>query len=86
MIRNYYRSPYIQKGYGLGSIFRGMAKFFKPLGRSLVRIVNTPEVNNVFKSVGKEAFNTGSELLMNSLNGNNIQTKMDKRIQQAKNE
>ena len=86
MIRNYYRSPYIQKGYGLGSIFRGVAKFFKPLGRSLVRSVNTPEVKNVFKTVGKEAFNTGSELLMDSLKGNNIETKMDKRIQQSKNE
>ena len=84
MIRNYYRSPYIQKGYGLGSIFRGVAKFFKPLGRSLVRSVNTPEVKNVFKTVGKEAFNTGSKLLIDSLKGNNIETKMDKRIHQAK--
>ena len=84
MIRNYYRSPYIQKGYGLGSVFRGVARFFKPLARSLVRSVNNPEVKNVFKTVGKEAFNTGSELLINSLKGNNIETKMDKRIQQAK--
>ena len=84
MIRNYYRSPYIQKGYGLGSIFRGVAKFFKPLGRSLVRSVNIPEVKDVFKTVGKEAFNTGSELLIDSLKGKNIESKMDKRIQQAK--
>ena len=84
MIRNYYRSSYIQKGYGLGSMFRGVTKFFKPLGRSLVRNVNSPEVKNVFKTVEKEAFNTGSELLMDSLKGNNIETKMDKRIQQAK--
>ena len=84
MIRNYYRSLCIQTGYGLGSIFRGVAKFFKPLGRSLVRSVNTPEVKNVFKTVGKEAFNTGSKLLIDSLKGNNIETKMDKRIQQAK--
>ena len=34
--------------------------------------------------MGKEAFNTGSKLLMDSLKGNNIETKMDKRIQQAK--
>ena len=83
MIRNYYRSPYIQKGYGLGSVFRGVARFFKPLARSLVRSVNNPEVKNVFKTVGKEAFNTGSELLINSLKGNNIETKMDKTIRQA---
>ena len=34
--------------------------------------------------MGKEAFNTGSELLIDTLKGKNIEKKMDKRIQQAK--
>ena len=34
--------------------------------------------------MGKEAFNTGSELLIDTLKGENIENKMDKRIQEAK--
>ena len=84
MIRNYYKAPYIQKGHGLGSIFRGVAKFFRPLARNIVNTFKQPAVKKVLKTVGKETLNTGSELLIDSLKGNDIESKMDQRIKTAK--
>lgn len=85
MIKSYYRSPYIQKGYGLGGIFRSVAKLFRPIVRNITRTINRPEVKNILKTVGKETFNTGSELLIDSIKGdNNIESKLDKRIKIAK--
>ena len=84
MIGAYYRSPYIQRGYGLGSMFRGLAKLFRPLARNLSATMNRPEVRNVLKTVGKETLNTGGELLIDSLQGNDIESKLDSRINLAK--
>ena len=84
MIKSYYRSPYVQKGYGLGSIFRSVAKFFRPIARNITRTMNSPKVKNVLKTVGKETINTGSELLIDSIKGNDIESKLDKRIKTAK--
>ena len=84
MIRTYYRSPYIQRGYGLGGMFRGLAKLFRPLVRNLSSTINRPEVRNVLKTMGKETLNTGSELLIDSLKGNDIESKLDSRINLAK--
>ena len=84
MLRNYYKAPYIQKGYGLGGIFRGVAKFFRPIAKNIIKSINTPGVKNVLKTVGKETLNTGSELLIDSLKGNDIESKLEQRIQKAK--
>ena len=84
MIRNYYRAPYVQRGHGLGSIFRGVAKFFRPLARNIVSTLNNPVVKKVLKTVGKETLDTGSELLIDSLRGNDIDSKLDQRIKKAK--
>ena len=85
MIKSYYRSPYVQKGYGLGGIFRSVAKLFRPIVRNIIRTINRPEVKNVLKTVGKETLDTGSELLINSIKGgNDIGPRLDKRIKIAK--
>ena len=85
MIKSYYRSPYVQKGYGLGGIFRSVAKLFRPIVRNITRTINRPEVKNVLKTVGKETLDTGSELLINSIKGgNDIGPRLDKRIKIAK--
>ena len=84
MIGAYYRSPYIQRGYGLGSMFRGLAKLFRPLVRNLSTTLNRPEVRNVLKTMGKETLNTGGELLIDSFKGNDIESKLDSRINLAK--
>ena len=80
----HYKSAYIQKGYGLGGIFRGIRNFFMPLARRVVTTLNKPEVKRVLKTVGKETLNTGSELLLDSIQGNDIQSTLNKRINIAK--
>ena len=80
-----YRSPYIQKGYGIGGIFRGIARFLQPIARKAVKIANTPAVRNVLKTVGKETLDTGGELLLGSLKGDDdLQSKLKERINTAK--
>ena len=84
MIKSYYRSPYVQKVYGLGGIFRSVAKLFRLIVRNIRRTINRPEVKNVLKTVGKETLDTGSELLINSIKGgNDIGPRLDKRIEIA---
>ena len=79
-----YRSPYAQKGYGLGGIFRGVAKFFRPIARNVVKVFSKPAVKKVLKTVGEEAVNTGGEVLIDSLRGNDVEKTLDTRINLAK--
>ena len=80
----YYKAPYIQKGYGLGGIFRSVVKFFKPMVHSATKILNKPEVKRVLKTVGKETLHGGSKVLLDSLQGNDIKSVLNKRISKAK--
>ena len=80
----HYKSAYIQKGHGLGGIFRGIRNFFMPLARRVVTTLNKPEAKRVLKTIGKEALNTGSELVLDSIHGNDIQSTLNKRIGTAK--
>ena len=54
----YYKSPYIQSGYGLGGVFRSLAKIFTPVARNVVKMVNKPVVKKVLKNIGKEALDS----------------------------
>ena len=84
MIKRQYKSTYIQKRYGLGGIFRGIAKMFRPIARNLSNTIRRPEVQRVLKTIGKETLDTGSELLLDTIKGNDIEMKLDKRINLAK--
>ena len=79
-----YKSAYVQKGYGIGGIFRSVAKFFRPIARNVTKVINQPEVQKVLKTIGKESASAGSELLLDSLKGNNIESKLNNRIKVAK--
>lgn len=80
----YYRGRYVQKGHGLGGIFKSVAKIFSPLARNIVRVANNREVKNILKTVGEEAMDTGKELLINSLRGENSQPQMKEKINKSK--
>lgn len=79
-----YRSGYIQKGYGLGGIFRGIVRLFRPVARNVVKVLSKPEVRKVLKTVGKETVDTGKGLLMDKLQGKDLKSMIDKRINIAK--
>ena len=80
----YYRSPYIQKGYGLGGVFRSIAKLIHPIARKTIRFVNKPSVRNVLKTIGKEGIDSSKELLLDSLQGKDIREKLKERIEIGK--
>ena len=79
-----YRSAYIQKGYGLGGIFRGIVRLFRPVAKNVVKVLSRPEVRKVLKTVGKETVDTGKGLLMDKLQGKDLKSMIDKRINIAK--
>ena len=80
----YYRGRYVQKGHGLGGIFKSVAKIFSPLARNIVRVANNREVKNILKTVGEEAMDTGKELLINKLRGENLQPQMKEKLNKSK--
>ena len=79
-----YRSPYAQNGYGLGGIFRGVAKLFRPIARNVVKVFSKPAVKKVLKTVREEAITTEGEVLIDSLRGNDVEKTLDTRINLAK--
>ena len=85
-IMYHYKSAYIQKGHGLGGIFRGIRNFFMPLARRVVTTLNKPEVKRVLKTIGKETLNTGSELVLDSIQGNDIQSTSTQKNRYSKEE
>ena len=59
-----YRGPVLQRGYGLGSIFKSVARSVMPS----------------LKEIGKSAFTTGLEVLQDVAKGENIKTAAKKRL------
>ena len=80
----YYRGRYVQKGYGLGGIFRSVSKIFNPIARKIATVVRQPEVRKVLKTLGKSAADTGSELLISKLKGESVQPKLKEKIASSK--
>ena len=68
----------------MGEIFRGVAKIFRPIARNVVKVFSKPAVKKVLKTVGEEAVNTGGEVLIDSLRGNDVEKTLDTRINLAK--
>ena len=62
----FYRGPVLQRGYGLGSIFRSVAR----------------SVMLSLKEIGKSALTTGLEVLQDVAKGENIKTAAKKRLKE----
>ena len=63
----FYRGPVLQRGYGLESIFRNVARSVKPS----------------LKEIGKSALTTGLEVLQDMAKGENIKTAAKKRLKES---
>ena len=61
---SFYRGPVLQRGYGLGSIFKSVSRSVMPS----------------LKEIGKSALITGLEVLQDVAKGENIKTAAKKRI------
>ena len=62
----FYRGPVLQRGYGLGSIFKSVARSVMPS----------------LKEIGKSALTTGLEVLQDCAKGENIKTAAKKRLKE----
>lgn len=71
---NIFRGTRIQRGYGIGGLFRGLFKSVKPLLKSGVKTF-TPLLKKGVKSVGKQAFHSGMNLASDLLKGKNCSKK-----------
>ena len=63
---SFYRGPELQRGFGLGSIFKSVARSVMPS----------------FKEIGKSALTTGLEVLQDVAKGENIKTAAKKRLKE----
>ena len=63
----FYRGPVLQRGYGLGSIFKSVARSVMPS----------------LKEIGKSALTTGLEVLQDVPKGENIKTAAKKRLKES---
>ena len=70
----FHGSPY-QKGYGLGGIFRRIFKYIMPI----VRVNALP----VAKTIGKELIRTASNVVNDSLGGQDMKTSTMKRFSET---
>ena len=62
----FYRGPVLQRGYGIGSIFKSVARSVMPS----------------LKEIGKSALTTGLEVLQDVTKGENIKTAAKKRLKE----
>ena len=86
---------YIQKGHGLGSLFRAIFKVAKPLIRSGIKLAKPlirsgvklakPNIKKVGKYAIKEMSRTGADILNDKLKKRKLKTSIKKRVGQTKN-
>ena len=62
----FYRRPVLQRGYGIGRIFKSVARSVMPS----------------LKEIGKSALTTGLEVLQDAAKGENIKTAVKKRLKE----
>ena len=58
---NFHRGPRLQRGHGIGSIFSGLFRALKPIGRVISSVVKNPTVRSIAKNVGKTALDIGKD-------------------------
>ena len=67
----------LQKGHGVGSIFRTIGKFFMPVAKTLFGTTK-PLLKKVGKSIGQEVLNVGAETVGDIVSGEKCQRKFKK--------
>lgn len=65
-----FRGGVMQKGYGLGGLFKGFMRTI------------APKVKQGFKEIGKTALKTGLETLGDVVNGGNLKSSLKRRAEQ----
>ena len=69
----------LQKGHGVGSIFRTIGKFFMPVAKTLFGTTK-PLLKKVGKSIGQEVLNVGAETVGDIVSGKNVKESLKRNI------
>ena len=80
---NVFRGTRIQRGHGIGGLFRGLFKSVKPLLKSGMKNIK-PILKKGMKFVGQQALDSGMNLASDLLKGRNIKTATRKRAIEAR--
>ena len=80
---NVFRGTRIQKGHGIGGLFRGLFKSVKPLLKSGMNNIK-PILKKGVKFVGQQALDSGMNLASDLLKGRNIKTAARQRAIEAR--
>lgn len=78
-----FRGSRMQRGHGIGGLFKGLFKSVKPLLKSGMKTV-APILKKGARAVGKQAFDSGMNLASDLLEGRNIKTAVRKRAIEAR--
>ena len=73
---NVYRGPLVQKGYGIGSVFKRFFKWIVPI----IKKDALPILKSGAKTLGEEAIKTASEVAIDALEGKNIKESVKSKI------
>ena len=74
------KSPYSQRGMGLGSIFSSLARVFVPVAKTVFR-ASKPIVKKVVKQAGKEALQIGLDTLGDVASGQEVKSSLKRNLQ-----
>lgn len=69
------KSPYSQRGMGLGSIFSSLARVFVPVAKTVFR-ASKPIVKKVAAQAGKEALQVGLDTLGDVASGQEVKSSL----------
>ena len=80
-----FRGTRMQKGHGLGGLFRGLFKSAMPLLKSGMKAA-APMLKRGAKTLGKQVLDSGMNLAGDLLDGESIKSSARKRVLEAKNQ
>ena len=73
------KSPYSQRGNGLGSIFSSLARVFVPVAKTVFR-ASKPIVKKVAKAAGREALQIGLDTLGEVAAGEEVKSSLKRNL------
>ena len=73
------RSPFMQRGSGLGGIFRSLARIFMPIAKTAIK-ASKPLMKQAAKETGKELLRSGIETVGDLAAGENLGASVKKNL------
>ena len=76
-----HRGRRVQRGHGVGGVFRALGRHVVPW---ITKLVTSPSAKRIGKSIGREAVRAGAGVLSDTLAGENVSRALDKQLKVTK--